>query len=138
MSLSSQLAAVKLKKVELNESEASNRKSEMEQQKPTKLICETTEDYDKLIEETYFETYYDAIKHLTFPSIGFELSKTEIRALLADNEDAKDDDEEEGEDEEAQANNARREASQLSWAEKDDCLSLLAAKIDEKIASLRW
>jgi len=46
-----------------------------------KVICKDSEDYHRLMKETYFEQYFDLIKQWTFKSVLFPMSVDTARAI---------------------------------------------------------
>ena len=139
MSLLDQLIAVKLKNSAANNEEKDDKKqktipSSSSSAPSEKLICETSADYHRLTEETYFETYYDSISHLTFPSEAFQLSREEIRTLLLDHQRGEDEEEEEEEEHEGETGVVGKVS--MNEKEKEECLFRIAAKIDERMTQL--
>jgi len=53
---------------------------------PTRFICETDDDYNRLLSETSFDAYYHTIEDLTFRSTTIELSCEEASAILSEHD----------------------------------------------------
>jgi len=51
------------------------------EKKQTKVICNSSEDYHRLMKETYFEQYFDLIKQWTFKSVLFPISVETAQAI---------------------------------------------------------
>ena len=52
-----------------------------------KVYCETDDDYNRLLSETSFDHYYQAIKQFTFQSVSLKISVEEAKALIAEFQD---------------------------------------------------
>ena len=71
-----------ISKVKLKKSKKSKAQKKKEQTKFAKQLCETSDDYYKLVKETYFENYYNSIKELTFPTDYIDLNKNHCKVLM--------------------------------------------------------
>lgn len=72
---------ISLKHIQVNPMDLSHHRALM------KHICETEQDYDRLLSETSFDRYYKAVEAFTFQSVSVELSSEEAQALLDEHED---------------------------------------------------
>eukprot|EP00466_Bigelowiella_natans_P005677 jgi/Bigna1/138778/aug1.46_g13486 len=93
-----------------------------QESKPT-LICKGSDDYHRLMKETYMEEYWDKIKSLSFPTEFHPLSTKTASALLEASKKFEED--------------PRAEISKDA-VEKDANLSSLAEKISEIAAKNKW
>ena len=71
-----------LQSIKLKKTKKSKRQKQKEETKLAKQLCENADDYYKLVKETYFENYYDKIKHLTFDTDYIELTKDDCKILM--------------------------------------------------------
>lgn len=69
-------------KNKLKKAKKTKEQKQKEKTKFAKQLCETSDDYYKLVKETYFENYYDSIKELTFPTKYINLSKENAKILM--------------------------------------------------------
>ena len=82
------------------------------------LLCSGSEDYDRLMKETYFEQYWDSIKKFSFPSELVHLPPAAAQAIIDEHKKKKD--------------------SDWTQGENKDILLCLANKIDEVAKKNDW
>eukprot|EP01084_Bolivina_argentea_P112039 199840_1 len=78
----SELKSVKLKKRKKDKDQVQKEKTKF-----AKQLCETADDYYRLVKETYFENYYEKIKDFTFETDYIELSKDDCKILMNKHEE---------------------------------------------------
>jgi hypothetical protein len=70
MSFADQLKSVRLRST-----------NQLKEKVNEQLLCSDSDTYRKMMTETQFECYYDAIKQWTFPSVILTMNEDEIKAL---------------------------------------------------------